>query len=86
MATARNSSRKRSKIFLFQTDEQIRTWLGRLPKFEAHDRAALARRGARGRAWRTGCGGEEFARRLRGTSAAAPAPASFRRGAGPVGR
>jgi hypothetical protein len=37
MATARNSSRKRPKILLFPTDEQIRTWLGRLPKFEAHD-------------------------------------------------
>ena len=37
MARARNSSRKRSKISLFPTDEQIGAWLARLPKFEAHD-------------------------------------------------
>ncbi len=37
MARGRNSSRKRSKISLFPTDEQIGAWLARLPKFEAHD-------------------------------------------------
>ena len=37
MATARNSSSKRSKISLFSTDEQIKARRSRLPKFEAHD-------------------------------------------------
>jgi hypothetical protein len=37
MATAQDSSRKRSKISLFPTDEQIRAGRGRLLKFEAHD-------------------------------------------------
>ena len=34
---ARTSSRKRSKISLFPTDQQIKAWRGRLPKFEPHD-------------------------------------------------
>ncbi len=37
MARGRNSSRKRSNISLFPTDEQIGTWLSQLPKFEAQD-------------------------------------------------